>query len=364
MRLLRVEEGGEFSLVEFVGKDIPRYAVLSHTWGADDEEVTFKDFVKGTFRAKSGYKKIEFCGKQTARDNLQYFWVDTCCIDKSSSAELSEAINSMFRWYHDAAKCYVYLSDVAIGSGSVESGTSFQQTWGKSFRHSRWFTRGWTLQELVAPTLVEFFSVEGQRLGDKISLLQEVHEITGVSAQALRGRSLAEFDVEERLSWAAKRETKREEDAVYSLLGIFDIYMPLIYGEGRGRAFNRLQREIRESLKDESSALSTEPPLEESTQKHELKPTVPSGGVSDSAALFGQEKHPVGDKKVQKVSMDAMPMWPGDITRTRSSRAYLQQRDRMSDAAYKGHWDVVLELLEVARDTYGENWANAVRLSK
>jgi len=118
MRLLRLEDDGEFSLVEFVSKNIPRYAVLSHTWGADDEEVTFKDLVDGAGKSKAGYKKIRFCGKQAANDDLQFFWVDTCCIDKSSSAELSEAINSMFRWYHDAAKCYVYLSDVSIG-GSV-----------------------------------------------------------------------------------------------------------------------------------------------------------------------------------------------------------------------------------------------------
>src|SRR2546421_11180354 len=108
MRLLKLNDGGEFSLTEFVGDNIPRYAILSHTWGADGDEVTFKDLMKGTGEGKAGYQKIRFCGKQAAADDLQYFWVDTCCIDKSSSAEISEAINSMFRWYHDAAKCYVY----------------------------------------------------------------------------------------------------------------------------------------------------------------------------------------------------------------------------------------------------------------
>ncbi|RYO96172.1 hypothetical protein DL765_011653 [Monosporascus sp. GIB2] len=106
MRLLKPEDNGEFSLSEFVGDNIPPYAILSHTWGADDEEVAFKDLMDGTSKTKAGYRKIQFCRKQIANDNLEYFWVDTCCIDKASSAELSEAINSMFRWYHEAAKCY------------------------------------------------------------------------------------------------------------------------------------------------------------------------------------------------------------------------------------------------------------------
>jgi hypothetical protein len=117
MRLLKVESHGEFSLTDDItGSDIPPYAILSHTWGADREEVTFKDMVEGTGKRKAGYVKIRFCGKQAASHGLQYFWVDTCCIDKSSSAELTEAINSMFRWYRDAAKCYVYLSDVSTQS--------------------------------------------------------------------------------------------------------------------------------------------------------------------------------------------------------------------------------------------------------
>ncbi|RYP03115.1 hypothetical protein DL765_010598 [Monosporascus sp. GIB2] len=243
MRLLRLEDDGEYSLIEFVGHNIPRYAILSHTWGADDEELTFKDLVGGTGKNKAGYRKIRFCGKQAAHDGLQFFWVDTCCIDKSSSAELSEAINSMFRWYHNAAKCYVYLSDVSVG-GSVESDPSSQRTWKPDFQRSRWFTRGWTLQELLAPISVEFFSVEGERLGDRISLLQEIHDTTGISIQALQGCSLSQFSVEERMSWAERRKTKREEDATYSLLGIFDVHMPLIYGEGPKKAFVRLQKEI------------------------------------------------------------------------------------------------------------------------
>ena len=132
MRLLKVEEDGEFSLIEFIGEKIPRYAILSHTWAADGEEVTFKDLMEGTGRSKAGYQKIRFCGEQAATDGLQYFWVDTCCIDKSSSAELSEAINSMFRWYRDASKCYVYLSDVSISSFS-ENAQFSQGIWEPAF---------------------------------------------------------------------------------------------------------------------------------------------------------------------------------------------------------------------------------------
>jgi hypothetical protein len=249
MRLLKLEDGGEFSLIEFIGDKIPRYAILSHTWEADDEEVTFKDLMKGTNKSKAGYQKIRFCGKQAATDKLQYFWMDTCCINKSSSAELSEAINSMFRWYRDANKCYVYLSDVSF-SGSIKNDQFSQQTWEPAFQKSRWFTRGWTLQELIAPASVEFFSVEGERLGDKKSLERQIHEITGIAPQALQGGPLSHFNVNERMSWATKRETKREEDAAYSLLGIFDIHMPLIYGEGRKKALGRLHKEIKESLND------------------------------------------------------------------------------------------------------------------
>ncbi|KAJ4286524.1 hypothetical protein N0V90_013224 [Kalmusia sp. IMI 367209] len=238
MRLLRSETGGEFSLREYLG-DVPQYAILSHTWGAEHDEVTFRDFAEGTAKNKRGYRKLTFCGQQAANDGLEFFWIDTCCIDKSSSAELSEAINSMFRWYRDAAICYAYLSDVSI-SGSAKIDQSFQK--------SRWFSRGWTLQELLAPRRVDFFSMEGERIGDKCSMVQTIHTITGIPIEALEGSPLSQFDVNERISWAKQRETTRPEDAAYCLLGIFDIYMPLLYGEGQKSAFYRLQKEIKESL--------------------------------------------------------------------------------------------------------------------
>jgi hypothetical protein len=160
----------------------------------------------------------------------------------------------MFRWYHDTVKCYVYLADVSF-YGSINRDESSHRAWEHAFHHSRWFTRGWTLQELIAPTSVEFFSIEGQRLGDKKSLEQQIQEITGITVQALQGSSLSQFSVNDRMSWAAKRETKREEDAAYSLLGIFDIHIPLIYGEGRKKALVRLHNAVKESLREKSLAL-------------------------------------------------------------------------------------------------------------
>jgi hypothetical protein len=237
MRLLQLKEDGEFVLVERAGRNVPPYAILSHTWGTDEEEVTFKDLVEGKGKNKAGYRKLRFCGEQAAKDSLRYFWVDTCCIDKSSSSELSEAVNSMFRWYQESARCYVYLSDVS--TGSIASN-------GLSFRTSRWFTRGWTLQELLAPKLTFFYSAEGALLGDKDSLAKEIAQITGITVTALQGRPLQYFSIEERMSWAERRETKREEDLAYSLLGIFNIYMSLIYGEGKENALKRLQKEIQD----------------------------------------------------------------------------------------------------------------------
>jgi hypothetical protein len=165
MHLLYYNNDGEFSLIQFL-YDIPRYAILSYTWGL--EEVTFKDITEGNRTSKTGFDKIRFCGEQARHDRLQYFWVDTCCIDKSSSTELTEAINSMFRWYRNAAKCYVYLSDVSI-SDHDQADPSLQ-SWQSAFRKSRWFTRGWILQELITPLSVEFFYSNGERIGNKKSL--------------------------------------------------------------------------------------------------------------------------------------------------------------------------------------------------
>ncbi|ERF69366.1 hypothetical protein EPUS_08638 [Endocarpon pusillum Z07020] len=267
MRLLQVDENGKFSLTDDLIHNIPPYAILSHTWGEDYEEVSFIDLTRGLRRTKAGYKKLRFCAKQAARDGLQYFWVDTCCINKENNTELSEAITSMYRWYNRATKCYTYLSDVSIIDDNHLS-PSLQQ-WESAFRNSRWFTRGWTLQELLAPPSVEFFCSKGTRLGDKRSLEQQIHEITRIPVLALQGAPLAKFDIDERMSWAKMRQTKRGEDKAYSLLGLFDVSMPLIYGEGEEKAFRRLQREIRGDNPLDRLPYAIEAPFNSFTRQHE-----------------------------------------------------------------------------------------------
>lgn len=144
MRLINVET---LKLQEFLSANVPHYAILSHRW--EEEEVTFQDLMSGKGHGMAGWKKIEGCCQLALHDKLEWVWIDSCCIDKSSSAELSEAINSMFRWYRDAEVCYTFLSDV---SGPLDERRNMA-----GFRSSKWFTRGWTLQELLAPDELRFF---------------------------------------------------------------------------------------------------------------------------------------------------------------------------------------------------------------
>jgi hypothetical protein len=243
MRLLKCKpDSDDFELVTFRTNILPSYAILSHTW-TEGQEVTYDELRVGTGKGKAGYAKIRFCGERAAHDGLQYFWVDTCCINKSNRGEVREAIVSMFRWYRRATKCYVYLPDVSRRKRK-RSNAHTSSTWEQAFRKSRWFTRGWTLQELLAPMSVEFFSKEGSRLGDKQYFKQQIHEITGLPLPALQGEHLSQFSVNERLSWTETRQTTLEEDLAYSLFGIFDVNIPLYYGEGKVTAFARLQQEI------------------------------------------------------------------------------------------------------------------------
>lgn len=237
MRLLKRTPDGEIQLISADSNHPPPYVILSHTWN-HGQEVTYQELVAGTGMGKSGYDKIRFCIDRAAKDSIEYSWVDTCCIDKSTSDELSTAINSMFRWYQGATKCYVYLSDVEVLSDAPEFCVPFRQ--------SKWFTRGWTLQELLAPAAVEFFSKEGRLLGSRLSLERDIHDITGIPIGALRGQRLAEFSVEERMRWAAGRSTTMTEDIVYCLFGLFEVFLPLIYGEGAKHASVRLKMAIRD----------------------------------------------------------------------------------------------------------------------
>jgi hypothetical protein len=232
----------------------PKYAILSHTWG--DEEVSFQDMQdRARARKKGGYDKIDKTCALAVRRGYEYAWVDTCCIDKSSSAELSEAINSMYRWYRDSAVCYVHLKDVSVDQIQRPGDTlaRVEASIEKAIRTSRWFARGWTLQELIAPKKIWFYNSFWQYLGDRDKNLRDVIlQKTGICAQVFgkHGRLLT-LSIAERMSWAAHRETTRVEDRAYSLLGLFDVNMPMLYGEGN-KAFIRLQEEIMKTSIDHS----------------------------------------------------------------------------------------------------------------
>jgi hypothetical protein len=242
MRLLHFDALGKLILTDFRGKPIPPYAILSHRWS--DSEILIEDVLNGSYKQKEdGYRKLRFCAEQADRDGLQYFWIDTSCINKWDNNERSKAINSMFRWYQNAARCYVFLSDVSL-SVVKETGIVPCSDWEASFRASAWFTRGWTLQELIAPVTVEFFSREGHRLGDRTSLEILLHDITDIALAALRNCPLDHFSTSERQQWAKNRTTTEEEDIVYCLLGVLGVSMPTTYGEGKESALRRLQAEI------------------------------------------------------------------------------------------------------------------------
>ncbi|KAG6355156.1 hypothetical protein INS49_004237 [Diaporthe citri] len=280
MRLLNTRI---LKLVSFDGRPVPPYAILSHTW--EDDEVRYEDLFSGSTTSvmpteKRGYTKIKYSCDQAQYDGLEYIWIDSCCINKSSSAELSEAINSMFNWYERASRCYVYLFDL--------NRPNHPQI---AFEQSRWFRRGWTLQELIAPVHVEFYDHQWKPMGDKGThsrridvsdsaygadgfeaifnldyaqpedyegnLAYRIESATRIPIEVLTlkqrpiSRLLSRFPAAQRLSWAANRQTARIEDRAYSLLGLFDVKMPLLYGEGK-EAFVRLQQEIMNRYHDQT----------------------------------------------------------------------------------------------------------------
>lgn len=308
---------GEAELVEFVDEQsLPPYAILSHTWA--EEEVLFHDIALGPDHeimpskpslrtrhrrnrthpelirpakphVKVGWNKVLNTCLQACRDGFEYVWIDTCCIDKSSSAELSEAINSMYRWYSMATVCYVHLAGCALcpalaarpapaelelldrrlmdeaasGWNPLLSGTEVERACDAlilnectraQLRICRWFTRGWTLQELLASCDVHFFDQNWHFIARRCQIIPTLHSVTNIHCSALRrdrGDSIARFSIAQRMYWASKRSTTRLEDEAYCLLGLFRINMPLLYGEGR-RAFKRLQEEIAKVSSDHS----------------------------------------------------------------------------------------------------------------
>ncbi|GAP91820.1 putative HET domain-containing protein [Rosellinia necatrix] len=247
MRLIQCRT---LQLREFSVSEIPPYAILSHTW--EEGEVTFAGFSQGAQRgvdaSVKSWEKISQTCTLAVRNGYEYVWIDTCCIDKSSSAELTEAINSMYSWYAGSGKCFAYLSDFNQSTAGPPNSSC-------QFFASRWFSRGWTLQELIAPEDLEFYDSSWVFYGSKAGLCADIADATGIDEQvlcaagmALKGL-LASIPVCRKMSWAAGRETRRPEDVAYSLLGIFGVHMPLIYGEG-ANAFARLQKKIIKSTND------------------------------------------------------------------------------------------------------------------
>jgi hypothetical protein len=291
-------------LEEFFETKIPKYAILSHTWA--EGEISYKDFVKNRNLDAAGWTKIRNCCKFAHNRGHDYVWIDTCCIDKRSSAELSEAINSMYSWYQQAEECYAYLSDVSYDEGFEHGDETGREGEGgykrgdksesendandeahpnhdfkdpddelmnaneeeshrlpeiveRAFCASKWFTRGWTLQELLAPDHVYFIDRSWENvLGDMKALSALIVKITRIDEGILtehfrpRHRRLHLCSVAKRMSWASRRVCTRGEDVAYSLMGIFKVNMPLLYGEGKAVAFRRLQLEIMRNSNDES----------------------------------------------------------------------------------------------------------------
>ncbi|KAI0506537.1 heterokaryon incompatibility protein-domain-containing protein [Xylaria bambusicola] len=274
MRLLHVKDK---KLKDFIGQSIPQYVILSHCWRPRGDEILYEDVVYSEpkiwkkKKKKAAEKVIKACAV-ASHLGYEYVWIDTCCIDKRSSSELSEAINSMYLWYRNSDKCIAFLDDIKV-----------LEDIGKS----RWFTRGWTLQELIAPDNVRFYNKDWSYIGDRFAMAKTISGITRIDEVVLRhGHNpelenwddhnywedgvhhicncginsfdsdrlrgvLETFSVATIMSWAAGRETSREEDIAYCLMGLFDVNMPLLYGE-KGKAFLRLQEEIIRRTNDQS----------------------------------------------------------------------------------------------------------------
>ncbi|PVI01593.1 HET-domain-containing protein, partial [Periconia macrospinosa] len=257
MRLLASDT---LEFATFSDENLPEYLILSHTWG--DEEVSYQDMQylqklkklpdslqqdTADIENKSGYRKVTSAARAAAHRNYKYFWIDTCCIDKTSSSELQEAINSMYRWYQKATVCIALLEDVTVKRGAQLGNIHF----GHLISETRWIKRGWTLQELIAPREVHFVNAGWTFLTSKSISSENLSSATGIPRYVLETGDLSQASVAQKMSWAAGRSTTRLEDRAYSLLGIFGVHIPMLYGEG-AHAFIRLQEEILRVTPDDS----------------------------------------------------------------------------------------------------------------
>ena len=243
---MRLVNTSTYRFEEFSDRCIPPYAILSHRW--DRREATYQSYRCRHGKHAAGIRKIaDFCEfVRRQRPPLQYIWVDTCCIDKRNSVELMEAMNSMYAWYENARICYVYLRDLP----PKEEARKKERR--RAFRESAWFQRGWTLQELLAPSHVVFCDRNWEVYDSKGGLLEDIESATGITAHFLNGKYKPhQASIAMRLSWASSRQTTKIIDRAYCMLGLFDVNMPLLYGE-KEKAFIRLQIEIVKRTDDES----------------------------------------------------------------------------------------------------------------
>ncbi|THU93349.1 HET-domain-containing protein [Dendrothele bispora CBS 962.96] len=213
---------------------IPPYAILSHRW-EEGQEVSLQDMchLSPAIEQRSGFRKIMNACKQALRDGHSYIWVDTCCIDKSIPWQVEQDINSMYAYYWNSVVCYVYLNDfMPLGV--------FRQADELKFGMSTWFTRGWTLQELLAPLSVRFFTADWELYGDKEKLGEIIERVTRIPQKFFDRKNIRGATLIEKMSWSIKRGTTKPEDRAYCLLGILGVTIKTEYGEGEERAFERL----------------------------------------------------------------------------------------------------------------------------
>lgn len=284
MRLLSTKN---LLVVSIREDEIPPYAILSHTW--DEDEVTLEDMQGfgakllstatriNLRKAKKGLQKVLDAAKLASSEGHDWIWIDTCCIDKTSSSELSEAINSMYRWYQGSEACYVYLADTTLDGKELQD-----ESMNRLIRDSRWVTRGWTLQELIAPRSVSFYSKDWSLIGKSTEdhIMRPLEEATGIDIGVLSGDiATQEVSVANRMRWASKRKTTRQEDMAYCLMGLFGVNMPLLYGEGGTRSFIRLQNEILQATDDQTIFAWSTPP---GTKHHSQA----SGLLAESPSYF------------------------------------------------------------------------------
>ncbi|KAG1875820.1 hypothetical protein F4604DRAFT_1581727, partial [Suillus subluteus] len=244
-------EEREDRIRECVKKEL-KYAVLSHRWLPDNQEPLYHQVSKEPKEVADGpgWKKLErFCHTAKVVHNCEFAWSDTCCIDKPSSSELEESIRSMFRWYRNSHVCIAFLSETADLAA-----LQLQET-GKSGEKAvdAWFERGWTLQELIAPLQIKFYGANWKPLiqgstndrnnRDSKVIMEKISTLTDIHMDDLESFTPGIDRVPEKMLWASRRRTTRIEDRAYSLVGIFDISIMIVYGEGK-RAFFRLIEEV------------------------------------------------------------------------------------------------------------------------